>query len=135
MNAPRVLIVEDNPVLREMISRRLLRRGYGVVLAKDGEEGLALALAEPPAIILLDMSLPGMDGWAVAGRLKAAAETCEVPVIALTAHAMRGDRERTLAAGCDDYLSKPINFAELTAKMARLLGDGGSRPGADLSLA
>lgn len=123
MKSYRVLIVEDNAILREMTSRRLARRGYVILVAEDGERGLDIIRAEKPDIVLLDMSLPGMDGWAVASHIKADNNICQIPVIALTAHAMRGDRERTLRAGCDDYVSKPIDFELLTEKMHILLGE------------
>lgn len=116
-----VLIVEDNGALRDMVRRRLKRRGYSLLTASDGEKGLVAAQTEEPDIILLDMSLPGMDGWSVARRLKSHKETASIPLIALTAHAMQGDRERALEAGCDDYESKPIDFVSLTQKMERLL--------------
>lgn len=122
MTPPRILIVEDNAILREMIRRRLMRRGYDLLLADDGARGLAVIQAEKPDLVLLDMSLPGMDGWTVAGKVKEKAETAHIPIIALTAHAMRGDRQRALEAGCDDYVSKPIDFELLTQKMQELLG-------------
>ncbi|WOO41650.1 response regulator [Rubellicoccus peritrichatus] len=122
MSQPVVLIVEDNSILRDMVSRRLRRRGYSIVTASDGELGLTAAQIQKPDIILLDMSLPGMDGWSVATKLKSDDETQAIPLIALTAHAMQGDRERALAAGCDDYESKPINFISLIKKMDLLMG-------------
>ncbi len=121
MSGPQILLVEDNAILREMIRRRLIRRGYDLILAKDGEEGLVVVREKKPAIVLLDMSLPGKDGWTVAGELKADDATAGIPVIALTAHAMRGDRQRALDAGCDDYVSKPIDFDLLTQKMQAFL--------------
>jgi two-component system, cell cycle response regulator DivK len=119
---PKILLVEDNEMNRDMLSRRLAKRGYDVVVAVDGEQGLALARSEAPALILMDMSLPGLDGWEATQRLKAMAETRNVPVIALTAHAMAGDREKALAAGCDDFDTKPIEFTRLLGKIEALLG-------------
>jgi two-component system, cell cycle response regulator DivK len=117
----RVLIVEDNENNRKMLQRRLARRGYEVAVAADGAEGLALARAEPaPDVVLMDMSLPVMDGWAVTRRLKADPATRAIPVIALTAHAMAGDRERALEAGCDDFETKPIDLDRVEQKMEAL---------------
>src|SRR3712207_5936253 len=113
---PTILLVEDNEMNRDMLSRRLERRGYEVVCAVDGEQGVALALAESPGLILMDMSLPVLDGWEATRRIKTAPETSAIPVIALTAHAMEGDRERAMAAGCDDYDTKPVEFPRLLAK-------------------
>tara|TARA_B100000614_G_C14276673_1_gene381694 strand:- start:66 stop:440 length:375 start_codon:yes stop_codon:yes gene_type:complete len=121
MKEYRILIVEDNDALREMFRRRLIRRKYNVELANDGEEGLVKAAEHPPDLILLDMSLPGKNGWTIASELKSKSQTKNTPIIAITAHAMRGDRERALQAGCDDYISKPINFQNLYASMDRLL--------------
>jgi CheY-like chemotaxis protein len=120
----KILLVEDNEMNRDMLSRRLARRGYQVAIAVDGEQGVAMARSEAPALILMDMSLPGLDGWEATRRIKAAAETRQVPVIALTAHAMAGDREKALAAGCDDYDTKPIDFGRLRAKIRALLPAG-----------
>jgi CheY-like chemotaxis protein len=117
----RILLVEDNEMNRDMLSRRLQKRGYDVVIAVDGEEGVTKALAERPALILMDMSLPGIDGWEATRRLKTAPETRAIPVIALTAHAMTSDREKALAAGCDDFDTKPIDLARLLAKIEALL--------------
>jgi CheY-like chemotaxis protein len=117
----RLLLVEDNEMNRDMLSRRLKRRGHEVAMAVDGAEGLALAERERPDAILLDMSLPVVDGWEVARRLKANEATRGIPIIALTAHAMAGDRERALEAGCDDYDVKPVEFERLTAKLDALL--------------
>ena len=117
---PKILLVEDNEMNRDMLSRRLAKRGYEVAIAVDGEEGLAMARSEAPALILMDMSLPGIDGWEATRRVKAAQETRGIPVIALTAHAMSGDREKALAAGCDDFDTKPIDFTSLLAKLERL---------------
>ena len=122
---PRILLVEDNEMNRDMLSRRLVKRGYEVAIAVDGEQGLAMASSEAPALILMDMSLPGIDGWEATRRVKAAPETRGIPVIALTAHAMAGDREKALAAGCDDYDTKPVDFARLRAKIDALLGPRG----------
>jgi two-component system, cell cycle response regulator DivK len=113
----KILIVEDNELNRDMLSRRLLKRGYEIVLAVDGGEGLAKAGTEKPDIILLDMSLPVMDGWEVARNLKASETLKLIPVIALTSHAMAGDREQALGAGCDDYDTKPIELARLLEKI------------------
>ena len=120
----KILLVEDNEMNRDMLSRRLERRGYTVVVAIDGAEGLAMARAETPDLILMDMSLPVLDGWEAARQLKAAPETRRIPVIALTAHAMRGDREQALDAGCDDYDVKPVEFPRLLAKIEALLQQG-----------
>jgi two-component system cell cycle response regulator DivK len=117
----KILVVEDNEMNRDMLSRRLMRKGYEVIIALDGEEGVAKAQAESPDLILMDMSLPVLDGWEATRRLKAAPETHAVPIIALTAHAMAGDREQALAAGCDDYDSKPIEFQQLLSKIETLL--------------
>jgi len=117
----RILLVEDNDLNRDMLSRRLARRGHEVLLAADGAEGLAAASRERPDLVLLDMSLPVVNGWEAARRLKSAAETRAIPVIALTAHAMAGDRERALEAGCDDYDVKPVEIDRLLGKIAALL--------------
>jgi two-component system, cell cycle response regulator DivK len=117
----RILLVEDNEMNRDMLSRRLIRRGYEVALALDGEQGVAMARTEAPALILMDMSLPGMDGWEATRQLKAASETSAIPVIALTAHAMAGDREKALAAGCDDFDTKPVDLERLLQKIEALL--------------
>ena len=118
---PKILLVEDNEMNRDMLSRRLLRKGFTVVLAVDGESGVAMAESEAPDLILLDMSLPVLDGWEATRRLKAGARTRHIPVIALTAHAMSGDREKTMEAGCDDYDTKPVELPRLLAKIAALL--------------
>jgi CheY-like chemotaxis protein len=117
----KILLVEDNELNRDMLSRRLVRRGYEVLLAGDGEQGIAVARAERPAVILMDMSLPKIDGWEATRQLKADEATRGIPVIALTAHAMSGDREKALEAGCDEYDTKPIDFDRLVAKIDRLL--------------
>jgi CheY-like chemotaxis protein len=114
---PRVLIVEDNELNRDMLSRRLARRGYEVVLAVDGAHGIEMAHATAPDIILMDMSLPVVDGWEATRRLKAAPETHDIPVIALTAHAMTGDEHQARAAGCDDFDTKPIDLPRLVGKI------------------
>ena len=119
---PKILLVEDNEMNRDMLSRRLIRRGYDVAIALDGEQGLAMARSESPSLILMDMSLPGIDGWEATRRLKAAPETQTIPIIALTAHAMSGDREKAQAAGCDDFDTKPVDFTRLLEKIDALLG-------------
>ncbi len=120
----KILIVEDNELNRDMLSRRLIRRGYEIALAVDGGEGLAKADSEKPDLILLDMSLPVMDGWQVARALKASEKLKVIPVIALTSHAMAGDREQALAAGCDDYDTKPIELPRLLEKIETHLKKG-----------
>jgi len=117
----KILLVEDNEMNRDMLSRRLQKKGYDVVMAVDGEQGVAMAETQAPALVLMDMSLPGLDGWEATRRLKAAAATRAIPVIALTAHAMAGDREKALAAGCDDFDTKPIELERLLAKIEALL--------------
>jgi two-component system, cell cycle response regulator DivK len=118
----KVLLVEDNEMNRDMLSRRLIRRGFQVVFAMDGQQGIDLARSERPDIILMDMSLPVIDGWEVTRRLKADDSTRSVPVIGLTAHAMSGDREKAIEAGCDDYDTKPVELDRLIGKIERLLG-------------
>jgi CheY-like chemotaxis protein len=118
---PKILLVEDNEINRDMLSRRLLRKGYEIVMAVDGEQAVAMSRSESPDLILMDMSLPVFDGWEATRRIKAAPETKAVPVIALTAHAMAGDREKSLEAGCDDYDTKPIELQRLLDKMEALL--------------
>ena len=118
---PRILLVEDNDMNRDMLSRRLIKRGYDVAIALDGEQGIAMARSERPALILMDMSLPGLDGWEATRQLKAMPETQGIPVIALTAHAMSGDRARAFDAGCDDYDTKPIDLPRLVEKIKSLL--------------
>lgn len=118
---PRILLVEDNELNRDMLSRRLARRGYEVVMAVDGLQALDMAASTGPALVLMDMSLPLMDGWETTRRLKADPALRAIPVIALTAHAMEGDRERALAAGCDDFDTKPIEFERLLGKIEGLL--------------
>ena len=121
---PRVLLVEDNEVNRRMLTRRLSKRGYDVSVAEDGAEGVATARSERPDIILMDMSLPVMHGWDATRELKGDAETSGIPIIALTAHAMSGDREKALEAGCDDFDTKPYDLPRLLGKMEALLGRG-----------
>jgi two-component system, cell cycle response regulator DivK len=117
----RILLVEDNEMNRDMLSRRLVRNGYEVFLAMDGQQGLDMALSERPDLILMDMSLPVMDGWEATRRIKANDATRRIPVIALTAHAMAGDREKALEVGCDDYDTKPVEISRLVGKIAALL--------------
>ena len=117
----KLLLVEDNEINRDMLTRRLQRRGYEVITAMDGAQGLALAQSESPALILMDISLPVLDGWEAIRRLKTAMETKSIPVIALTAHAMKGDREKCIEAGCDDFDTKPVEFARLLEKISMLL--------------
>jgi len=118
---PKILLVEDNEMNRDMLSRRLERKGYEVVMAFDGEQGVNMARAEAPELILMDLSLPVLDGWEATRRLKAAPETKRIPVIALTAHALSGDKEKAMEAGCDDYDSKPIELPRLLEKIETLL--------------
>jgi CheY-like chemotaxis protein len=120
----KILIVEDNEMNRDMLSRRLMRRGYEVEIATDGEAGVEAARRGRPDLVLMDMSLPVIDGWEATRRLKADPATSAIPVIALTAHAMAGDRERALAVGCDDYDTKPIDLPGLLGKIARLINPG-----------
>jgi CheY-like chemotaxis protein len=118
---PRILLVEDNEMNRDMLSRRLQRKGYTVLIAIDGEQGLATAYSEMPDLILMDISLPFIDGYEVTRRLKANPRTRHIPVIALTAHALLTDRDKALRAGCNDYDTKPVDFARLTEKIETLL--------------
>ncbi len=118
---PTILLVEDNEMNRDMLSRRLERAGYRVILAVDGPRGIAAARAESPDLVLMDMSLPEIDGWEATRHLKQDPATSGIPVIALTAHAMVSDREKALQAGCDDYDTKPIDFARLLQKMTAIL--------------
>jgi CheY-like chemotaxis protein len=117
----KILLVEDNEMNRDMLSRRLLRKGYEVVMAVDGEQAIAMAQSEKPDLILMDMSLPVIDGWEATRRVKATETSSRIPIIALTAHAMSGDRERALGAGCDDYDTKPIEMPRLLEKIDALL--------------
>jgi two-component system, cell cycle response regulator DivK len=123
----KILIVEDNEMNRDMLSRRLARRGYQIVLAVDGWQGIAAATSESPDLILMDMSLPVVDGWEAARRLKAEPLTRAIPVIGLTAHAMAGDREKVLEAGCDDYDTKPVELPRLLQKIEALLARTGEQ--------
>ena len=120
---PKVLLVEDNEMNRDMLSRRLVRRGFDVLMAVDGEQGVQMAKTEMPDLILMDMSLPALDGWEATRQIKAEVSTKSIPLIALTAHAMAGDREKSLQAGCDDYDTKPIELLRLLDKMERLLNE------------
>ena len=117
----KILLVEDNELNRDMLERRLLRKGFEVILAANGEAAIGMAASENPDLILMDMSLPGIDGWETTRRIKANNGTAVIPIIALTAHAMTGDREKALAAGCDDYDSKPVELERLLGKIQRLL--------------
>jgi two-component system, cell cycle response regulator DivK len=125
-NGVRILLIEDNELNRDMLRRRLERRGYAVAEAVDGLAGLAAAKASPPDLVLMDLRLPDVDGREVTRRLRAEAATAKVPVIALTAHAMEGDREAALEAGCDDYDTKPVDLARLVGKIEKLLRVGGN---------
>ena len=125
---PRILLVEDNEMNRDMLSRRLARKKYEVLVAVDGKEGVVMAGSVAPDLILMDMSLPVMDGWEATRQLKASSETKAIPIIALTAHAMSGDREKAMEAGCDDYDTKPIELPRLLAKMEALLGEKKAAP-------
>ena len=118
---PKILLVEDNEMNRDMLSRRLQRKGYEVVIAVDGGEGVEMAHSQSPDLILMDMSLPVLDGWEATRRLKAAPDTSKIPVIALTAHAMATDREKAMEAGCDDYDTKPIELPRLLGKIQDML--------------
>jgi CheY-like chemotaxis protein len=118
---PKILLVEDNEMNRDMLSRRLQRKGYEVVIAEDGEQALTMAPLEEPDLILMDVSLPAMDGWQVTRLLKSRESTSHVPVIALTAHALSSDRERAFEVGCDDYDTKPVEFVRLSEKIENLL--------------
>ena len=121
----KILLVEDNEMNRDMLSRRLARKGYEVVIAVDGQQALEFAAAEKPDLILMDMSLPVMDGWEATRRLKADASTTQIPIIALTAHAMPEDERKSREAGCNDYDTKPIELPRLLGKMDALLGTAG----------
>ncbi len=118
---PRILLVEDNEMNRDMLSRRLVRNGYEVFIAVDGQQGADMALSERPDLILMDMSLPVIDGWEATRRIKANDATRRIPVIALTAHAMAGDREKAMEVGCEDYDTKPVEISRLLGKIAALL--------------
>jgi CheY-like chemotaxis protein len=118
---PKILYIEDDEMNRDMLSRRLERRGYQVILALNGEEGVAIAQSEAPDLILMDLSLPVMNGWEAARRLKGDHQTRSIPIIALTAHAMEGDMQKAIESGCDDYDSKPIDLPQLLVKIEGLL--------------
>ena len=118
----KILLVEDNELNRDMLSRRLERKGYTVVMALDGQQGVDMALSEMPALILMDMSLPVIDGWEATRRLKADVRTRRIPIIALTAHAMQGEEQKAREAGCNDYDTKPVELPRLLGKMEALLG-------------
>jgi two-component system cell cycle response regulator DivK len=118
---PKILLIEDNEANRDALSRHLKRRGFEVVMAIDGQQGITMSRSETPSLILMDMSLPVLDGWEATRQLKADPQTSSIPVIALTAHAMAGDRARALEAGCDDYDTKPVEFPRLLAKIQALL--------------
>ena len=118
---PKILLVEDNEMNRDMLSRRLARNGFDVAIAVDGRQGVEMASSEKPDLILMDMSLPVMDGWEATRHVKANSDTSAIPVIALTAHAMTDDREKALAAGCDDFDSKPVDMPRLLGKIRQLL--------------
>ena len=117
---PKILLVEDNEMNRDMLSRRLEKRGYTVAIAVDGSEGVAMAKSEMPGLILMDMSLPVLDGWEATGQIKADPATAGIPIIALTAHAMESDRQKALAAGCDDFDTKPVELNRLLLKIEEL---------------
>ena len=119
----KILLVEDNEMNRDMLSRRLQRRGHEVLVAADGADGVAKARAEVPGLILMDMSLPILDGWEATRQIKADPATSAIPIIALTVHAMSEDRERAISAGCDDYDTKPVEFPRLIGKIDALLGE------------
>jgi CheY-like chemotaxis protein len=121
---PKILLVEDNEMNRDMLSRRLTRRGFEVAIAVDGREGVEQASTGEYDLVLMDMSLPEIDGWEATRRLRASPDTASLPIIALTAHAMAGDREKALEAGCDDYDTKPIELKRLLSKIEALLPDG-----------
>ncbi|MDE5095352.1 MAG: response regulator [Trichodesmium sp. St11_bin5] len=118
----KILLVEDNEMNRDMLSRRLIRKKFEVVIAINGVEGVEMSISEIPDIILMDMSLPELDGWEATKKIKANQQTKDIPVIAITAHAMTGDREKCLQAGCDDYDTKPVEFPRLLEKINNLIG-------------
>lgn len=118
---PKILLVEDNEMNRDMLSRRLERKGFEVVIATDGEQAVSKAEAELPNLILMDMSLPVLDGWEATRKIKSVKETASIPVIGLSAHAMAGDREKGLASGCNDYDTKPVEFERLLGKINALI--------------
>ena len=121
----RILLVEDNEINRDMLSRRLERKGFQVLIAVDGEQGVAMAESATPDLILMDMDLPVLNGWEAAQKLKAAPGTRVIPIIALTAHAMAGDREKAMTAGCDDYDTKPVEFLRLLGKIQAQIAKSG----------
>ena len=123
---PRILIVEDNEENRDSLKRRLERRGFEVLIAEDGQKGIDAATSEKPDLVLMDMNMPVLDGWEATRRIKAVPELASVPVIALTAHAMTGDRERAMEAGCTDYHTKPIEFAKLLSQIEHILAGSAS---------
>ena len=120
---PKILLVEDNEMNRDMLSRRLQRKGYEIVTAENGERGLSLARVEAPDLILMDITLPEMDGWEVSRLLKADENTRHIPIIALTARVLMSDQAKAFEVGCDDYDTKPVDFARLTEKIGNLLGE------------
>jgi CheY-like chemotaxis protein len=122
---PKILLIEDNEMNRDMLSRRLVRGGYEVIIAEDGARGVAMATSDRPDLILMDMSLPVIDGWEATRRIKATSELRKIPIIALTAHAMATDRDKALDAGCDDYDTKPIELQRLLGKIETLLAAAG----------
>lgn len=126
---PKILVVEDNEMNLDMLSRRLTRRGYEIIVAQDGMTGVKRAAGDQPDLILMDMSLPILDGWEATRRLKSSANTKAIPIIALTAHAISGDREKCLAVGCDEYESKPVKFPDLIAKIEQFVGPGDNPEG------
>ena len=117
----KILLVEDNELNRDMLSRRLMRKGYDVVLAEDGQRGVAMAASERPDLVIMDLSLPVLDGWEATRQIKASPPTAAIPVIAVTAHALASDRDKALAAGCDDFDTKPVELDRLLEKIERLL--------------
>ena len=125
---PKILLVEDNEMNRDMLTRRLEKRGYTVAIAVDGGAGVALAKSEQPDLILMDMSLPGLDGWDATKQVKADPATGHIPIIALTAHAMEGDRQKALGAGCDDFDTKPVELNRLLLKIEELLKKSPPKP-------
>jgi len=122
---PRIVLVEDNEFNRDMLSRRLIKRGYEVLMAEDGSQGVELVRRERPDVVLMDMSLPVMDGWEATRTLKADEQTRHIPVIALTAHAMKGDEDKARAAGCDDFDTKPVDLPRILGKIEAMLARGG----------
>ena len=122
---PRILLIEDNEMNRDMLSRRLERKGYETIIAVDGQEGVEKTESEMPDLILMDMSLPVLDGWEATRKLKSSSTTQDIPIIGLSAHAMSGDREKAIEAGCDDYDTKPVELPRLLEKIETLLNNGG----------